>query len=78
MSLARLQKGRPAKVTALKCDDPALEAKLREVGFAEDDEIEVMHVGPLGGTPICVRLNQTLIALRAEEALAIEVVETLS
>ena len=50
-----------------------MEAKLREVGFAEEDEIEVMHAGPLNGRPLCVRLNLTLIALRADEAAAIDV-----
>ncbi|HXI87865.1 MAG TPA: FeoA family protein [Parvularculaceae bacterium] len=73
MRLDRLARGRPAKVQAVGGADPQLEAKLREVGFAEHDEVEVVHFGPLGATPICVRLNQTLIALRAEEAASIEV-----
>jgi ferrous iron transport protein A len=73
MRLDLLKKGLPAKVKSLSGDDRALEAKLREVGFAEDDEIEVVHIGPLGGKPICVRLNRTLVALRAEEAALIEV-----
>lgn len=73
MRLDLLKKGLPARVKALRSDDIALEAKLREVGFAENDEIEVVHVGPLGGKPICVRLNRTLVALRAEEAALIEV-----
>ena len=73
MRLSLLAKGRPAKVVRVECEDRSLEAKLREVGFAEDDDIEIVHVGPLGGRPICVRLNHTLIALRPEEAAAIEV-----
>lgn len=51
----------------------ALENKLREVGFAEDDEVEILHYGPLGRRPLCVRLNHTVIALRLREAAAIEV-----
>lgn len=73
MRLDLLKKGLLAKVRSLGGEDRSLEAKLREVGFAEDDEIEVVHTGPLGGKPICVRLNRTLIALRAEEAAVIEV-----
>lgn len=73
MRLHLLRKGQPARVRSLNGEDRSLEAKLREVGFAEEDEIEIVHTGPLGGKPICVRLNQTLIALRAEEAAVIEV-----
>lgn len=73
MWLSDLAKGRTAKILGLTCSDPAMEAKLREVGFAEEDEIEVMHAGPLNGRPLCVRLNRTLIALRADEAAAIDV-----
>ncbi|MBI1366004.1 MAG: ferrous iron transport protein A [Alphaproteobacteria bacterium] len=77
MRLDRLEKGRPARVRRLNGADPLMEAKLREVGFAEDDEVEIVHFGPLAARPICVRLNQTLIALRAEEAAAIEVKDSL-
>ncbi|MCG8506721.1 MAG: ferrous iron transport protein A [Sphingomonadales bacterium] len=73
MTLDELKKGRVATVTGIADTDPSMAAKLREVGFAEEDEVEVVHLGPIGGKPICVRLNRTLIALRAEEAAAIEV-----
>ena len=73
MRLSDLGKGKPAKVSGLSAADPAMEAKLREVGFAEDDEVEVIHMGPLNGKPLCVRLNRTLIALRIDEAAAIDV-----
>lgn len=73
MRLNELAKGVVARVAGLASGDPALEAKLREVGFAEADEVEVVHHGPLGRKPICVRLNRTLIALRADEAAAVEV-----
>lgn len=64
------------RVTDISSDDPELESKLREIGFAEDDEVEVVHHGPIAGKPLCVRLNQTLIALRTEEAAAITVEAT--
>ncbi len=73
MTLHELEIGRAAWVAAIAEDDPDLAAKLREIGFAENDEVEVMHAGPLGATGVCVRLNRTLIALRAGEAAAIRV-----
>lgn len=73
MRLNELKKGVIAIVHDLKCNEALMEAKLREVGFAEGDEVEVVHFGPLGAKPICVRLNRTLIALRNDEAAAIEV-----
>lgn len=73
MRLSDLGKGKTALVRGLAAEDPALEAKLREVGFAEGDEVEIVHAGPLNGKPLCVRLNRTLIALRADEAAAVAV-----
>lgn len=73
MTLEELTRGRIARVTGFKSDDLRLESKLREIGFAEDDEVEVVHYGPLMSRPVCVRLNRTLIALRRNEAAAIEV-----
>ncbi len=73
MKLNELEIGATAKVQAVSSDDPVLEAKLREVGFAEEDEVELVQRGPLFGKPYCVRLNRTLIALRPDEAAAIQV-----
>jgi len=73
MQLTQLKKGIIARVATVSGADSALEAKLREVGFAEKDEVEIVHTAPFGGKQICVRLNQTLIALRLEEAALIEV-----
>ena len=73
MILSELKKGKIAEVIGIAGDDAALAVKLREVGFAEGDEVEIMHFGPLGSKPICVRLNSTLIALRPDEASVIEV-----
>lgn len=76
MRLHELKKGDRGRVTEILSDDAELEAKLREIGFAEDDDVEIMYFGPFGGRPICTRLNQTLIALRLEEANAIKVEAT--
>lgn len=73
MTLEELARGQIARVTGFQSDDSGLEPKLREIGFAEDDEVEIVHFGPLMARPVCVRLNRTLIALRRNEAAAIEV-----
>lgn len=73
MNLCDLTPGVIARVTAISAADPLVEAKLREIGFSETDEVELTHKGPLSGKPLCIRLNRTLIALRAEEAAAITV-----
>jgi ferrous iron transport protein A len=72
-TLADLTKGLTARIVAFRTTDRDLEIKLREIGFAEDSEVELLGRGPLGGTPLSVRLNRTLIALRPEEARAIEI-----
>ena len=71
MRLHELPKGVCGRVTKISGDDADLEAKLREIGFAEDDEVEIVYYGPIASKPICARLNQTLIALRTEEAAAV-------
>ncbi len=72
MTLAELERGAPASVVGF-CGEPAVEALLREIGFAELDQVEVMGAGPLGGSPLSVRLNRTVIALRRDEAACVEV-----
>ncbi len=73
MNLFTLPKDKKAFVRAINSQEEEIGAKLREIGFAEGDEVEVLHFGPFGKSPICVRLNGTLIALRSKEAVAIEV-----
>ncbi len=73
-TLNQLKPGQAARVTRLTASDPVLLAKLREIGFSEGDEVELITFGPFGGQPIAVRLNRTLIALRKAEAAAIEIV----
>jgi len=48
-----------------------LERRLLELGFVEGADIEVLHEGPFGRDPIAVRVNDTTIALRRREAMAI-------
>jgi len=48
-----------------------LESRLLELGFIEGAEIKILHEGPFGRDPIAVRVNNTTIALRRREAMAI-------
>jgi len=48
-----------------------IEQRLLELGFVEGAEIEVLHEGPIGRDPIAVRVNDTTIALRRREAMAV-------
>lgn len=74
MQLHELKLGQIATITNITHDDAVLENKLREVGFAEGDEVEKLQRGALFlRDPICVRLNQTMMALRIAEASAIYV-----
>jgi ferrous iron transport protein A len=52
---------------------PEIESRLLELGFVEGAEIKILHEGPIGRDPIAVRINDTTIALRRREAMAIMV-----
>lgn len=62
-----------ATLVRFNTSNVSLETRLREIGFAEGDEVQPLHYGLFGGTPINVRLNGALIALRRAEARAIYV-----
>ena len=67
MKLSELAPGRVGRVVGV-AETGDLEAKLREVGFSEGDEVEMLSHGPFGGRTIAVRLNRSIIALRGAEA----------
>jgi len=73
MKLNELPFGRIARVSGIDSATIELEAKLREVGFAEGDEVEMLNHGPFRGRTLSVRLNRSIIALRGSEAALIEV-----
>jgi ferrous iron transport protein A len=73
LGLDRLALGQIGRVVGFGSGDPKLVAKLREVGFAEGDEVELLGRGWLGGAPLSIRLNRTVIALRKGEAALIQV-----
>jgi len=71
MTLDQLKRKTPAKITGFSCESKALETRLREIGFAEGDNIEALHFGLFNRNPISVRLNGAIIALRRSDASAI-------
>lgn len=72
-TLDSLRPGQRGSVARIAEANPAMAAQLREIGFAEGDDVELLHVGPVGGQPLCFRLNSTMIALRRGEAAMIEI-----
>lgn len=73
MTLDKVEKHQVTRVRGFAEGNEDLVARLREIGFAEDDEVELLYQGPLARKPLCFRLNRTMVALRPEEARAIEV-----
>ena len=51
-----------------------LERRLIEFGFTEGALIEILHEGFFGRDPIAVRVNDSTVALRRREAMAIQVI----
>lgn len=47
--------------------------RLREMGFSEDLDVEVLHQNPFGKDPIAVKVGSMTLALRRAEANLIEV-----
>lgn len=52
---------------------PDIADRLREIGFAENLEVEVLHQSPFGRDPIAVRIGSMTVALRRREANIIKV-----
>lgn len=75
MTLRDLHKKTPAQIIGFDTGDIDLETRLREIGFAEGDNVEALHFGLFGRNPISVRLNGALIAMRKSDAQAIIVAE---
>lgn len=73
LTLADMPLRETARIQGFANDNDSLVIKLREIGFAEGDEVEILHKGFLFGSPLSVRLNRSLIALRKSEARQIQV-----
>lgn len=75
MRIEDLKTGQSASVVKIKeTDTHAAEAlRLREMGFDEGIEIELLHRGLIGGCPIALRVGSNVIALRKAASRLIEV-----
>ncbi len=80
MPLGQANRGFLGRISAIEVSEdthglaaPEIESRLLELGFVEGVELEVLHEGPIGRDPIAVRINNTTIALRRREAMAIRV-----
>ena len=83
-SLGKSKRGYRGRVQAIKvlphhCDlpDGELERRLIELGFTEGAHVEILHEGLFGRDPIAVRVNDSTVAIRRREAMAI-IVEALA
>lgn len=73
LRLTDLRKDETAIITHFDQIDAELCIRLREIGFAEGDNVTPLHFGLFGKNPISVRVNGALIALRRQDAKAIMV-----
>ena len=71
LRLTDLIKNQSATITGFDEADKDLSIRLREIGFAEGDNVTPLHFGLFGKNPISVRVNGALIALRRQDAKAI-------
>jgi ferrous iron transport protein A len=70
MGLVKLPRGRAAAIADVRASSAVLAdlpARLRELGFLDGEEIEVLTAG-LSGGPLAVRVGETTFALRVREA----------
>ena len=75
LGLGKLDKNEKGLITAVGGEGHSLETvqRLMEMGFLVGAAVEVVHLSPFGGDPIVVRVRGALIALRRNEANAIEI-----
>lgn len=77
-SLGEMRPGNRGRIAsfdaaASHCHHNDMVDRLREMGFAEDLEIEVLHQSPFGRDPIAVRVGKMTVALRRKDAHIIKV-----
>ena len=70
MILTELPSRIPAIVESVEEHGPqdAISRRLRELGFVNGEEVEVVAKGPLGAEPLLVQVGFTRFALRRSEA----------
>ncbi|WP_020400792.1 FeoA family protein [Kordiimonas gwangyangensis] len=77
-SLGAMRPGTRGRIVHFEADtadgsQADLADRLREIGFAENLEVEVLHQSPFGRDPIAVRVGKMTIALRRKEANIVKV-----
>ena len=70
-SLDQLRTGDRARIASIQGDD-AIVQRLLEMGLFEGEEVEVLGFAPLGD-PVEVRVGNTRLSLRRQEAAAVSV-----
>ncbi|PKU24256.1 ferrous iron transport protein A [Telmatospirillum siberiense] len=79
LRLGRCRKGWRGSVSGLVAIEESgipwneLERRLLEMGFVEGAAVEILHEGPIKHDPIAVRVDETTVAVRRADALAITV-----
>lgn len=70
MILTELPRRTPAIVESVEDHGPqdSIARRLRELGFVNGEEVEIVAKGPLGGEPLLVQVGFTRFALRRSEA----------
>ncbi|MEE9272693.1 MAG: FeoA family protein [Robiginitomaculum sp.] len=73
-TLFALETNRPARICGFNGGRDHVQIRLREIGFAEGDLVEILHTGLFGRSPLNVKLHGTSIAMRPMEAKMITVI----
>ncbi|CCE11997.1 putative FeoA family protein [Bradyrhizobium sp. STM 3843] len=60
-----------ASGTSSSLPEVELESRLIELGFVEGARVEILHEGIVGRDPIAVRVDNTTVAVRRREAMAV-------
>lgn len=70
MTLSDLPGRTPAIVESVEDHGPndAIARRLRELGFVNGEEVQIVAKGPLGAEPLLVQVGFTRFALRRSEA----------
>jgi ferrous iron transport protein A len=73
--LGELKKGIQGRILRIGGSDFSSDfiERLLEMGFLEGSAVEIVHEAPFGKDPLAVRVRGALIALRRNEANAVEV-----
>lgn len=65
--LGKLDRGAKGLIQTLDDSAPITE-RLRELGFAEELTVEVLHQSPIGKDPIAVKVGEMTVAVRRADA----------